>query len=94
MGVGCAHFTICPNRPAASDDVDRRGKSPKAMRGLPGAAHAVEDGGAAPDFCRSSGRAPVLPVTKVETGILTQEEILVLPALVHCCHRYSVHVVP
>jgi hypothetical protein len=29
------HFTICAMRPAASDDVDRRGGSLKVKRGLP-----------------------------------------------------------
>jgi hypothetical protein len=30
-----AHFTICAKRPAASDDVDRRGGSLKAKHGRP-----------------------------------------------------------
>jgi len=44
----CANFTICPKRPAVSDDVVRRGSNSISQAGMPaGASNAVRLGGGA-----------------------------------------------
>jgi hypothetical protein len=56
-----AHFTICPNRPAASEHVDRRARSPKVKLKVKRATYRGGDccaaGAAAPGSQRAQMRA-------------------------------------
>jgi hypothetical protein len=52
-----AHFAICPNRPAASDCVHRRGRTPKVKRGRPSGPQMKCGWVAEPDSRRVDARA-------------------------------------